>query len=147
MDRIAGLFDAHLGLIVDVCRPFAESWCWMLSASFIQIHDIYRDRVALEREYASKLQLLTKKAMERKNKAATSLVAGDSPTKPCSDSTIQQKSVHLLLSRDTFSEFSFDLAHSLMHMPKSLHPSQKSPRTTFNSLTRSRRKSLNPSRH
>ncbi|KAF8558331.1 hypothetical protein OG21DRAFT_1475027 [Imleria badia] len=71
VDRIAGLFDAHLGLIND-------------------IHDIYRDRAALEREYASKLQLLVKKATERKNKTATSLVAGDSPTKPCSDSTVQQ---------------------------------------------------------
>lgn len=103
MDRIAGLFDAHLGLIVDVCNSFVESWCGMLSASFVQIHDIYRDRVALEREYASKLQLLAKKATERKNKAATSLVAGDSPTKPCSDSTIHQRLVHLL-SRDTFSQ-------------------------------------------
>lgn len=95
MDRIAGFFDAHLGLIIDVCSPFVESWCGVLSASFVQIHDVYRDRVALEREYASKLQLLVKKATERKNKAATSLVAGDSPTKPCSDSTVQQRLVHL----------------------------------------------------
>lgn len=58
---------------------------------FAQIHELYRDRAALEREYASKLQLLLKKATERKNKTATSLVAGDSPTKPCSDNTIQQK--------------------------------------------------------
>ncbi|KAI9462227.1 hypothetical protein HD554DRAFT_2206560 [Boletus coccyginus] len=63
VDRIAGLFDAHLGLITDV---------------------------SLEREYASKLQLLVKRATERKNKTAASLVAGDNPTKPCSDSTIQQ---------------------------------------------------------
>ncbi|KAG8214726.1 hypothetical protein J3R82DRAFT_9814 [Butyriboletus roseoflavus] len=73
--------------------PFVESWCGVFSASFVQIHDIYRDRVALEREYASKLQLLAKKATDKKNKAATSLVAGDSPTKPCSDSTIQQNTL------------------------------------------------------
>lgn len=107
MDRIAGLFDAHIGLVADVRGPFAENWCGMFSAtSFVQVHDIYRDRVALEREYAAKLQLLLKKAAERKNKAANSLVAGDSPTKPCSDSTIQQKSVHFSISRDVFSEIS-----------------------------------------
>lgn len=64
---------------------------WDVHVSFVQIHDIYRDRAALEREYASKLQLLVKKATDKKNKATTSLVAGDNPTKPCSDSTIQQK--------------------------------------------------------
>ncbi|KAF8440834.1 hypothetical protein L210DRAFT_3447746 [Boletus edulis BED1] len=74
VDRIAGLFDAHLGLVND-------------------IHDVYRDRAALEREYASKLQLLVKKATERKNKTATSLVAGENPTKPCSDSIIQQNTL------------------------------------------------------
>lgn len=106
MDRVAGFFDAHLGLIADVCSPFAKNRCGMFSASFLQIHDIYRDRVALEREYAAKFQLLLKKATERKNKAANLLVAGDSPTKPCSDSTIQQKLVHFCISWDDFSVIS-----------------------------------------
>ncbi|KAG9315611.1 hypothetical protein JVU11DRAFT_3253 [Chiua virens] len=54
VDRIADLFDAHLGLINEV-------------------HDIYQARGALEREYAAKLQQLVKRATDRKNKAATSL--------------------------------------------------------------------------
>ncbi|KAF9221480.1 hypothetical protein BS17DRAFT_881644 [Gyrodon lividus] len=74
VDRIANLFDAHLGLVTDV-------------------RDLYRDRAALEREYAAKLQLLVKKATERKMKAVASLVAGDAPTKPCTDSTIQQNTL------------------------------------------------------
>ena len=103
MDRITGLFDAHLGLIADVRSPFVENGCGVFTTSFVQIHDIYRDRVALEREYAAKLQLQLKKATEKKNKVVTLLVAGDSPTKPCSDSTVQQQSVHLLVPCDAFS--------------------------------------------
>ncbi|KIJ62735.1 hypothetical protein HYDPIDRAFT_157678 [Hydnomerulius pinastri MD-312] len=74
VDRIASLFDAHLGLVTDV-------------------RDLYRDQAALEREYAAKLQLLAKKATEKKLKAAASLVAGDSPTKPCTDGTIRQNTL------------------------------------------------------
>ncbi|KAF9236493.1 hypothetical protein BU15DRAFT_89110 [Melanogaster broomeanus] len=74
VDRIANVFDAHLGLVTD-------------------LRDLYRDRAALEREYATKLQLLAKKATERKTKLAASLVAGDGPTKPCTDSTIQQNTL------------------------------------------------------
>ena len=106
MDCVAGLFDAHLGLIADVCRPFVEIGVRYSLHLFTKIHDIYRDRAALEREYAAKLQLQVKKATEKRNKAANALVAGDSPTKPCSDSTVQQKSAHCSISRDNFSEIS-----------------------------------------
>jgi hypothetical protein len=78
--------------------PWKASGTGMFSSSSLQIHDIYRDRMALEREYASKIQLLVKKATEKKNKVAGSLVAGNSPTKPCSDSTVQQKLVLFCIS-------------------------------------------------
>ncbi|KIJ17907.1 hypothetical protein PAXINDRAFT_98083 [Paxillus involutus ATCC 200175] len=74
VDRITSLFDAHLGLVADV-------------------RDLYRDRAGLEREYAAKLQLLAKKATEKRSKAAASLVAGDGPTKPCTESTIRQNTL------------------------------------------------------
>ncbi|KIK97074.1 hypothetical protein PAXRUDRAFT_256847 [Paxillus rubicundulus Ve08.2h10] len=74
VDRITSLFDAHLGLVADV-------------------RDLYRDRAGLEREYAAKLQLLAKKATEKRSKAAVSLVAGDGPTKPCTETTIRQNTL------------------------------------------------------
>ncbi|KAG1743309.1 uncharacterized protein EDB91DRAFT_1328561 [Suillus paluster] len=74
VDRISSLFDAHLVLLADV-------------------HELYRDRAVLEREYAVKLQQLAKKANERKNKNALLLVVGDNPTKVCTESMNQQKQV------------------------------------------------------
>ncbi|KAH7884954.1 hypothetical protein F5I97DRAFT_1937294 [Phlebopus sp. FC_14] len=74
VDRITALFDAHLGLVTDV-------------------RDLYRDRVTLEREYAAKLAIIAKKALEKKNKAAVSLVLGDSPTKPYDDDTVRQNTL------------------------------------------------------
>ncbi|OJA09334.1 hypothetical protein AZE42_05467 [Rhizopogon vesiculosus] len=62
VDRISSLFDAHLDLLADV-------------------RELYRDRAALEREYAVKLQQLAKKASEKKNKHASLLAVGDNPTK------------------------------------------------------------------
>ncbi|KAH7926483.1 hypothetical protein BV22DRAFT_1104300 [Leucogyrophana mollusca] len=72
VDRIASLFDAHLGLIADV-------------------RELYRDRAALEREYAAKLQVLAKKATDKKAKIAALVVIGDSPTKAFNESILRQR--------------------------------------------------------
>lgn len=75
MDRLAGLFDAHLELIADV-------------------RDLYRDRAALERDYAAKLQLLVKKAADKKSKMEASIVVGEDPTKAWNANTLKQSSLH-----------------------------------------------------
>lgn len=86
------------------CPPWSISWC--ASSKFrnpgqlnshawlIQVCELYTDRAALEREYAVKLQQFAKKAGEKKNKSALSLVVGDNPAKACTESIIQQKHVH-----------------------------------------------------
>ncbi|KAF9049462.1 hypothetical protein BDZ89DRAFT_1088904 [Hymenopellis radicata] len=72
VERIATLFDSHLELISDV-------------------RDLYRDRVTLEREYAAKLQTLTKKAAEKKARMEASFILADEPTKAWDESALKQK--------------------------------------------------------
>jgi formin-binding protein 1 len=55
------------------------------------MRDIYRDRVLLEREYAQKLQALTKKAVEKKARKMAAAVIGDDPTKAWGDETLGMK--------------------------------------------------------
>ncbi|KAK0221763.1 hypothetical protein IW262DRAFT_1375858 [Armillaria fumosa] len=75
VERIATLFDSHLEVISDV-------------------RDLYRDRVALEREYATKLQALTKKAIDKKSKMESSFVVGDDPTKAWDERTLKQSTLN-----------------------------------------------------
>ncbi|PBK74943.1 hypothetical protein ARMSODRAFT_951005 [Armillaria solidipes] len=75
VERIATLFDSHLEVISDV-------------------RDLYRDRVALEREYATKLQALTKKAVDKKSKMESSFVVGDDPTKAWDERTLKQSTLN-----------------------------------------------------
>lgn len=51
----------------------------------------------LERDYAAKLQLLARKASEKKAKLEAALVIGTDPTKGWNDSTLKQKCVAFLL--------------------------------------------------
>ncbi|PBK97599.1 hypothetical protein ARMGADRAFT_1076075 [Armillaria gallica] len=75
VDRIAALFDSHLEVIGDV-------------------RDLYKDRVALEREYATKLQALAKKAVDKKSKTESSFVVGDDPTKAWDERTLKQSTLN-----------------------------------------------------
>ena len=59
----------------------------------MQIRDLHRERAALEREYATKLQLLVKKAAEKKARKMPALVVGSEPTKAWDDSVIKRRSV------------------------------------------------------
>ncbi|KAL0961378.1 hypothetical protein HGRIS_006332 [Hohenbuehelia grisea] len=76
VDRIASLFDAHLLLVSDV-------------------REIYRDRVALEREYAAKLQALARRAADKKIKMEASFVVGEDPTKTWNESTLKQSTLNV----------------------------------------------------
>lgn len=54
---------------------------------------MFRERAALEREHATKLQALARKASERKARKAVALVVGDEPTKAWDESTIRRRRV------------------------------------------------------
>ncbi|KAG1797773.1 uncharacterized protein HD556DRAFT_1233065, partial [Suillus plorans] len=73
VNRISSLFDAHLGLLADA-------------------RELYRERAALERDYATKLKQLAKKASEKKNKNELLLVLGDDKL-AYTESVVQQKHV------------------------------------------------------
>ncbi|KAJ7928075.1 hypothetical protein B0H13DRAFT_2248511 [Mycena leptocephala] len=75
VDRISSLFDAHLHLLIEV-------------------RELYRDRAALEREYAAKLQVLTKRATEKRAKLLTAFVVGDEPTKAFTETTLGQNTLN-----------------------------------------------------
>ena len=54
------------------------------------MRDLYRDRVNIEREYAAKLQLLARKAADKKARKIAALVVGHDPIKPAQESTIRE---------------------------------------------------------
>ncbi|EPQ50992.1 hypothetical protein GLOTRDRAFT_141152, partial [Gloeophyllum trabeum ATCC 11539] len=58
------------------------------------VRDLYRDRAALERDYAVKLQALASKASEKKSKNITPLVLGTEPTKAWDENVIQRSSLN-----------------------------------------------------
>ncbi|PPQ86318.1 hypothetical protein CVT25_005619 [Psilocybe cyanescens] len=74
VDRIAGFFDAHLEVISDT-------------------RELYAARVTLEREFASKLQALVRKASEKKAKALSVYVFGNEPTKSWDSNTLKQSTL------------------------------------------------------
>ncbi|KAF8968963.1 hypothetical protein BDZ97DRAFT_1797220 [Flammula alnicola] len=73
-ERIADFFDVHLEVISDV-------------------RELYTARVALEREYAAKLQILTRKASEKKVKCSSAFVLGNEPTKAWDDNTLKRSTL------------------------------------------------------
>ena len=56
-----------------------------------QIREIYKDRAALEKEYATKLAALAKRASEKRNKRIASLVVGDEPSKTLDDAALRMR--------------------------------------------------------
>ncbi|KAF4590654.1 hypothetical protein EYR40_009250 [Pleurotus pulmonarius] len=74
VDRIANLFDAHLGLVSDV-------------------REIHREQAAIEREYAAKLQALARRAAEKKSRTEASFVLGDEPTKAWDENTLKRSTL------------------------------------------------------
>ncbi|KAI0826761.1 hypothetical protein BC628DRAFT_1516154 [Trametes gibbosa] len=74
VERISALSDAQLEVLADVS-------------------DLHKERAALEREYATKLQILAKKASEKKAKKMPALVVGSEPTKAWDESTLMQSTL------------------------------------------------------
>ncbi|KAI0916825.1 hypothetical protein AcW1_007828 [Taiwanofungus camphoratus] len=80
VDLLANLSDAQFELLADV-------------------RDLHRDRAALEREYASKLQVLARKAADKKSKKIAALVVGNEPTKAWGEDTIQRSTLEIAYSQ------------------------------------------------
>lgn len=55
------------------------------------MRDLFRERATLEREYATKLQLLAKKSAEKMSKKMAAVVVGSEPTKTWNDDIIKQR--------------------------------------------------------
>lgn len=53
--------------------------------------------MALERDYATKLQALARKAAEKKAKVESEVVLGDDPTKAWDESTLKKRCAFCLL--------------------------------------------------
>ncbi|KAJ8080417.1 Protein BZZ1 [Marasmius tenuissimus] len=75
VELISANFEAHLELINEV-------------------REVYKERVALERDYAAKLQVLGKKAAERKSKLELRLALGTDPTKAWSEASLKQNTLN-----------------------------------------------------
>ncbi|KAH8114438.1 hypothetical protein DFH11DRAFT_1688953 [Phellopilus nigrolimitatus] len=110
VDRIAALSDAQLGLLTDV-------------------REIYKDRAALEKEYAGKLSVLAKKAADKKAKRMSSLVVGDDPSTAWGEDTLRRSTLdkaygQLISSLDStaqdHSSLSDDLISQVADAAKSL---------------------------
>ncbi|KAI9463789.1 hypothetical protein F5148DRAFT_1286022 [Russula earlei] len=72
--RVANLSDAQADVLSD-------------------IRELYRERAALERDYAARLLALAQKALEKKNKKMPLAVVGDDPYKPWNEETLLQSTL------------------------------------------------------
>jgi hypothetical protein len=68
----------------------------------VQVRELYREQVALERDYATKLQVFTRKASEKKARTTATLVLGNEPTKVWDENTLRQRSGYLGNKSQTF---------------------------------------------
>ncbi|KZT64927.1 hypothetical protein DAEQUDRAFT_732022 [Daedalea quercina L-15889] len=75
VDRLVALSDVQLELLADV-------------------REMHKERVALEREYATKLQALARKAADKKSKKDAALVVGPEPTKAWGEDVLQRSTLH-----------------------------------------------------
>ncbi|KAI0647754.1 hypothetical protein C8Q79DRAFT_951721 [Trametes meyenii] len=74
VEKLSTLSDAQLEFLADV-------------------RELHKERAALEREYATKLQLLAKKAAEKKSRKISALVVGAEPTKAWDESTFTRSTL------------------------------------------------------
>lgn len=56
---------------------------------------MYKERAALEKDYATKLSALARKAADRKSKRMASVVVGDEPTVAWGEDTLRRRCVTL----------------------------------------------------
>lgn len=93
VDKISGLSQTQLELLGDVriLDSHVTRSNDLTTQPNVQVRDLYKEHVALEREFAVKLQQLARKAADKKSRKIAALVVGSEPTKPCDDSTIARR--------------------------------------------------------
>lgn len=89
MERITNFVDSHLELIADVSVNQQNSF--EISEGCHQTRELYTARIALEREYAGKLQVMARKFSEKKAKVETSFVLGNEPNKTWDSAVLRQR--------------------------------------------------------
>ncbi|KZT27410.1 hypothetical protein NEOLEDRAFT_1240354 [Neolentinus lepideus HHB14362 ss-1] len=84
-------YGSNLPDQVDLIADLSDTQFELLN----DLRELYRDRVALERDYAVKLQALAAKASERKSKNIASLVLGNEPTKAWDETVLQRSTLNV----------------------------------------------------
>lgn len=88
---MANLSDAQADILSDVSTYTSRNYVIHSCETLSQIRDLYRERVALERDYAAKMLALAQKTVEKKNKKMARAVVGDEPFKQWSEETLLQR--------------------------------------------------------
>ncbi|EJD45686.1 Cdc15 domain-containing protein, partial [Auricularia subglabra TFB-10046 SS5] len=99
VDLISSISDNHLKLLADV-------------------KDLVKERAALEREYALKLQALARRGQEKRARLMTALLVGDTPTRAWGDDAVKKSTFdraydHLLTSFEQQAMDHIDLSEAL----------------------------------
>jgi len=80
VDRVANLSDGQADILGD-------------------IRELYRERAALERDYAARLSGLAQKAVDKKSKKMARAVVGDEPFKAWNEETLLQSTLENAYSK------------------------------------------------
>jgi hypothetical protein len=92
VDHVANLSDAQADIFIDVSILHLPQTPWSFSCETLgQIRELYRERVALERDYAAKMLALAQKNVDKKNKKMARAVVGDEPFKQWNEETLLQR--------------------------------------------------------
>jgi len=97
VEKISKLYEAHIELTSDVRNTM--SFGSMQQSDLPQLQDLYNARIALERDYASKMQALTRKASERKARMDLPLILGSDPNPGWDEDTLKKRQVQSFRSQ------------------------------------------------
>lgn len=88
-DKIAAVTDAQIGLLSDVSTILqcgAQRWAVFIT---LQLRELFQARIALEKDYAVKLQTLVKKANEKKSKRLPKAIFGPEPFRSWNEESLK----------------------------------------------------------
>jgi hypothetical protein len=88
---VANLSDAQADILDDVSKFYLEYVIGFGCEIPDQIRELYRERAAVERDYAARLLALAQKAVDKKNKKMPLAVVGDDPAKAWNAETLIQR--------------------------------------------------------
>jgi len=89
VESIINSVDSHLELIGYVSKSVRTPWRALKGCH--QTREIYTARVALEREYAGKLQGLAHKFSDKKAKMGASFIVGNEPSQSWDSTVLRQR--------------------------------------------------------